>query len=130
MAYSLHGLAHIGMIVRNLDVTEKFYTEHLGFVRSGERVIDAPEGRIEIRFLKNESLVLECIQKPVYDEAHGGGIFVHVAIDVTGIEEIGAHLEEYGVKWVEGLRINSDVGNKSMLFEGPDGEILEINEKL
>ena len=39
-------------------------------------------------------------------------------------------MDDYGVKWVEGLRINADVGNKSMLFEGPDGEILELNEEL
>ena len=49
---------------------------------------------------------------------------------MTGIEELGSYLDQCGVKWVEELRVNSDVGNKSMLFEGPDGEILEINEKI
>lgn len=130
MSHSLHGLAHIGMIVRDREVTAAFYTRHLGFVRAGERTIDTPEGTIHVLFLKNEELVLECIQKPIYNEAHGEGIFVHVAIDVTGIEELGAYLDQCGVKWVEELRVNSDVGNKSMLFEGPDGEILEINEKI
>lgn len=130
MACSLQGLAHIGMLVRDLAVTEAFYTRWLGFVRAGRRTIPTGEGAVQVVFLQNGNLVLECIQRPLYNEAHGEGIFLHVAIDVTGIEEAARTLDKAGVRWVEGLRVNTDVGNKSMLFEGPDGEILELNEKL
>ena len=130
MACSLHGLAHIGMLVRDLAVTEAFYTRWLGFARAGRRTIPTAEGPVQVVFLQNGNLVLECIQRPLYNEAHGEGIFLHVAIDVTGIEEVARTLDEAGVRWVEGLRVNTDVCNKAMLFEGPDGEILELNEKL
>ena len=126
----LHGLAHVGMAVRDLAVTERFYSERRGFCPAGRRAIDTPKGDVKVLFLKNGNLTLECIQYPVYNQAYGPGNFVHAAIAVTDIEAIGQRLDDYGVKWVEGLRINADVGNKSMLFEGPDGEIVELNEEL
>lgn len=123
------GLAHVGMVVRDIMIAEKFYIDQLGFERGASRTICADEGNIEIVFLQKNNLVLECIQPHTYNEMHGDGVFVHIALDVTDIELLKEKLDSYGVKWIEELTVCEELHSKWMLFEGPNGEILEINEK-
>lgn len=120
------GLAHIGMIVKNMEATKKFYTEMLGFTAVEPRQY----GECDVWFIANGNLVIECIHKPVYNENHGEGKFVHVAIKVTeGIEELEQKLLDYGVTWVQKLEINTTYNLKSMLFEGPEGEVIEVSQE-
>ena len=129
----INGLAHIGLVVRSIEETAAFYTTQLGFQRIAGKKIQTPNETIQIAFLRNGNLTIECIEHESFDSQHGDGLIAHIAINVHGIEDVIQRLDRYGVEWVEGLVFQPDLwehGCKSALFKGPSGEILEINESL
>ena len=133
MDYKMDGLAHIGLVVKNTEQTVAFYTQQLGFQKVAEKTIQTENGKLQVTFLRNGNLTLECLEHEVFPQAHGDGLIVHIAINVKNIEKVIEALDAYGVEWVEGLVYQPDLwenGRKSALFKGPSGEILEVNETL
>lgn len=133
MDYKMDGLAHIGLVVKNTEQTVAFYTQQLGFQKVAEKTIQTENGKLQVTFLRNGNLTLECLEHEVFPQAHGDGLIVHIAINVKNIEKVIEALDAYGVDWVEGLVYQPDLwenGCKSALFKGPSGEILEVNETL
>jgi lactoylglutathione lyase len=129
----LEGLAHIGLFVADIEVSKKFYTEMLDFNVIEETSLDGPDGVIKIAFVQNGNLVIEIVQFPKTDKKSDGPVD-HIALRVENIEcvrdlllERGLAFEEKEITHAPGVFSN---GSKWILFRGPDGEHLELNERL
>ncbi len=129
----LEGLAHIGLFVKDLEVTKKFYTEMLDFEIINECTLPDPKGTTKIAFMKSGGLVVEGVQFPEHQK-RTDGVFDHLAIAVEDIEAVRAMLEKRGIVFEEkDITHAPNVmhnGAKWILFRGPDGEHLEITELL
>ena len=101
----MDGLAHIGLVVKNTEQTVAFYTQQLGFQKVAEKTIQTENGKLQVTFLRNGNLTLECLEHEVFPQAHGDGLIVHIAINVKNIEKVIEALDAYGVEWVEGPRL-------------------------
>lgn len=120
------GLGHIGLPVRNLEVSKKFYTEVLGF---SVTCIAPLEGGTTLCFLRNGDCEIELIAKPDY-APRTDGYFEHLCLKVSDIDAAIAHLARHGVQTEGpvGQIPNVYQGVKLAFFRGPDGERLELNE--
>jgi lactoylglutathione lyase len=129
MSAKMEGLAHVGLFIKDVERTVKFYTEILDF-----EVIERTEVEgSKVAFVQNGNLVIEVVQPAVYQQ-RGDGLFDHIALKVKNIEEIKDRLEKKGIEFEEkeiyhAPQVFPD-GSKWILFRGPDNEHLELNEKL
>ena len=117
------GLAHFGLYVENIEVSKKFYTEVLEF----EPVFETSEGT-HLCFLRNGACELELIERP--GQVRPDGHFDHLCLRVDDIAVAAAHLEACGVPMEFAVRDMPQIyrGIKMVMFRGPDGEHLELNE--
>jgi len=129
----LEGLAHIGLFIADIEVSKKFYTEMLDFKLIEEAVLDDPGGAIKMAFVQNGNLVIELVQFPKTPEKSDGPVD-HIALKVENIECVRELLEKRGIVFEEKeITLAPGVfpkGSKWILFRGPDGEHLELNERL
>jgi len=127
------GIAHIGLFVRDLDVSKKFYCEKLDFSVVHENTINVKEGVVKIAFIHAGDCVIELVQLPKYAK-RPDGLFDHIAFKVKNIEEVVIKLRSKGIDFETQEITNAphffNKGNKWILFRGPDQEHLEINEIL
>ena len=125
------GLAHIGLFVEDIERTKKFYRDILEFNTLYECEIDDEGGKTQIAFIGNGSCVIEVV-KFANPKKHPDGTVDHIALQVRNIEAVRDSLLEKGIKFEsEEIVFNSAVfpnGSKWILFRGPDGEHLELNE--
>ena len=120
------GLAHIGIKVRDMDASLKFYTETLGFQLTHKQ----QNGATILAFLNIGTCLLELIQSPVYEERTPGQID-HIAVEVKGIEALVEDLRAKGVPFLaENINLAPGLldGVKNIFFTGPDGERFEFFE--
>ena len=120
------GLAHIGIKVKDIDASIKFYTELLGFELTHKQVF----GSSTLAFLGAGSCLLELIQGSQYEERTPGQVD-HIAVEVKGIEALVAFLKENGVRFLsDEIAVCPDLidGVKNIFFLGPDDERLEFFE--
>ncbi|RGT74977.1 VOC family protein [Mediterraneibacter massiliensis] len=129
---NIKGLAHVGVYVKDIEVSKKFYCDILGFESIFERSEPFQNGQeVKISFLKLEDLLLEMICVPGINYPPDG-YFQHLALRVVDIEQTKKKLEEMGLQMDE-LVYSPETfphGSKWVTFLGPDGEHLEINEIL
>lgn len=129
----LEGLAHIGVFVKDIEVSKKFYTEILDFKVIEETSVDDPGGVIKVVFVQNGNLVLELVQFPKTVKKSDGPVD-HIAMRVENIKGVRDLLEKRGVVFEEKEITHAPgffpKGSKWILFRGPDGEHLELNERL
>lgn len=128
------GLAHIGLYVADIERTKEFYTEKLGFEVYHECVSASPEGDIRVAFARNGDCILELVQLAA-EEKRCDGFFDHVALKVKNIKKVREELEQKGIQFEEkeitfAPHVFPPNGSKWILFRGPDGEHIEINEIL
>ncbi len=125
----IHGSAHIGVFVSDLEVSKKFYRDILDFDIIWECVI----GTDKVAFARTGDLTLELIQPAVMPQREDGKVD-HIALGVKNIEAVHAALKARGVTFeTEDITFCDLVfpnGAKWILFRGPDGERLELNEVL
>ena len=126
MAFEVKGLAHIGVFVKDVEASVKFYRDILGFT-----VTDKADVGSKLVFANAGTCLLELIQPKEYKPRVPGQVD-HIAIEVKGIEEMRAYLEEKGVKVPAevGVMPNLLGGVKNIFFEGPDGERIEFFDYL
>ena len=122
---NITGLQHIGMPVKSIDNTSRFY-EGLGF--SVIHRTATPEG-VPVIFLKLGSCVLECWQD---DNTVGkAGAIDHIALDAVNIDELYADVKNAGypitTNGIESLPF-WEKGIRFFKTEGPDGESIEFCE--
>ena len=120
------GLAHIGIKVRDMAASLKFYTEVLGFEKTGEQMF----GTSHLAFLNIGTCILELIQGAQYEERTAGQVD-HIAVEVKGIETLVEKLKAQGVQFLsDEVNVAPSLldGVKNIFFVGPDGERFEFFE--
>ena len=120
------GLAHIGIKVKDMAASLKFYTEVLGFEKTGEQVF----GTSHLAFLNIGTCILELIQAAQYEERTAGQVD-HIAVEVKGIEALVEKLRAQGVQFLsDEVHVAPGLldGVKNIFFVGPDGERFEFFE--
>lgn len=126
----IKGLAHIGVFVKDLEVSKKFYTETLGFEAPCELTNEADGAKI--CFVRRGDCHLELVEFPEYREK-ADGFVDHIAMLTDDIEgEVNA-LREKGVAFETEEPVFLEKvyrGCRYILFRGPDGEHLELDEML
>lgn len=116
--------AHVGIRVRDLERSKKFYGEILG----GELLSEKKMEGLNLAFYKFGSLELELINKPKFNFV-SHGIIEHIAFRVENFEAEIERLKRAGVKFL--MENPTAFGNSRIIFfEGPDGEHLEFMEEV
>ena len=119
--------AHVGLYIKDIERSKKFYMEILGFECVCEFVNDTDD---KLSFMKSGDLVIELIQHKVWTDRHDG-LFDHIAMLVDDIEETSTKLAAKGIEFEDDIYFETRVfekGVKYQAFRGPDGEHLEIYE--
>ncbi|NLG23788.1 MAG: VOC family protein [Clostridiales bacterium] len=122
------GLAHIGIRVRDMEVSKKFYIDALGF----ELTDECQMGATKLAFLNIGDCKIELIQPADYAERVPGQID-HIAVEVTEIEPLVCRLIEKGVRFDTDQISDAPGllgGVRNIFFSGPDGERIEFFEYL
>ena len=130
----MQGLAHIGVFVADAEASRRYYTEKLGFEDGIRYQMDGDDGPVEIRFVSQGSLVVEFVQDGgAYAEANAASPN-HIAIACKDIDAQIAALREKGVEFETEKPIDlmdfGANGCRFIMFRGPDGERLELQEML
>lgn len=123
----IHKLEHIGIMVKDMNRSIRFYTETLGLQLLGRESIG--EGA-ELGFLAypgSDNIVLELISR-WRDDLPAKGNVDHVAFTVTDIEAEVERLKGLGVEMIDNAPKEMSIcgGVKIAFFYGPDGERLEL----
>ncbi len=129
MGVEVKGVAHVGLYIKDIERSKKFYKEILGFENICE-FISLEENKIA--FMKSGNLIIELIQHKVWMDRKDG-LFDHIAMEVENIEDTSAKLKELGIVFEADIYYDDlvfDKGVKYQAFRGPDGEHLEIYQTL
>jgi len=96
---------HIGIAVKNLDETLKFYTDVLGLECQGTETVE--EQKVRVAFLPLGDTEVELLESTSEDgpiarfiEKNGEGM-QHIAFRVDNIEEAIAHMKEKGMRMID-----------------------------
>lgn len=126
---------HIGIAVKNLEESKKFYTEVLGMTAMGEEVVE--QQKVKVCFIPCGDSEVELLEStspdgPIakYIEKNGEGI-QHVALRVDNIEQALADLKEKGVRLIDETP-RYGAGGASIAFVHPKatgGILLELSER-
>lgn len=131
---SIRGLAHIGVFVKDIEVSKKFYQDILRFECFSEATIGSDDGDVKVAFLRCGSCELELVQFPVAQQRSADGVIAHIALDVDDIDAVQACLENKGIQFETEKPIHLpmifDNGVRYINLAGPDGEVIELNQTL
>lgn len=126
---------HIGIAVKNLDESLKFYTEVLGLKCEGTEVVE--EQKVRVAFLPCGDSELELLESTSPDgpiarfiEKNGEGI-QHIALRVENIESALEYLKEQGVRLID-EKPRYGAGGAKIAFLHPKttkGVLLELSER-
>lgn len=126
-------LAHVGLFVRDIEVSKKFYCEKLDFKVIHENIAEGDKGVTRFAFIQVGDCVIELIQRPQY-ERRQAGVFDHLAFKVKNIEEAIEKLKSRRIDFeTQDVMFAPQLfsrGSKWIMFRGPDNERLELNEIL
>lgn len=96
---------HIGIAVKNLDETIKFYSDVLGLEVQGTEVVE--EQKVKVAFLPIGDTEVELLESTTDDgpiarfiEKNGEGM-QHIAFAVENIEEAIAEMKEKGMRMID-----------------------------
>jgi len=126
---------HIGIAVKNLEETLKFYTEVLGLKLHGTEVVE--EQKVKVAFLPIGDTEVELLEStssegPIakFIEAKGEGI-QHIAFRVKDIEAALAELKEKGIRLID-EKPRYGAGGAKIAFLHPKatyGVLIELCER-
>ncbi|MCR9095080.1 MAG: VOC family protein [bacterium] len=123
------GMNHVGLRVRDLDVTRAFY-EKLGFdFIAGPigpepvAVMLHPSG-VNINFILNATAEASPINLLMDDPAKHTG-FTHVALEITDADEVQRQLETHSIPITEFVEFE---GARFFFVRDPDGNVIEFHE--
>ena len=125
------GLAHIALFTNDLETTVNFY-ECLGGKVTGQADVQKPLGTNHIKIVSMPGFDLEIIEPhDGTDVTATGGLFPHIAIEVSDIDAAIAELKEAGItSFRNGVDKAADLpifgGIRNAFFIGPNGEQLEL----
>lgn len=120
---------HVGVMVKDIDASIKFYTEMIGFELNGR--ITHTNGVIQLAFLgfgnSNETEV-ELIQGyndslPIEGKVH------HFAVTVPDIQAEFDRLKQLNVSFIDQEITTLPNGYRYFFVSGPDGEWIELFQR-
>jgi len=126
---------HIGIAVKNLEETLKFYEDVLGIKCVSQEVVE--EQKVKVAFLPVGDTEVELLESTSEDgpiarfiEKKGEGI-QHIAFKVDNIEEAIKELEEKGVRMID-EQPRYGAGGARIAFLHPkstSGVLIEISQR-
>lgn len=129
----LLGFAHLALKALSLEHTEEFYGK-LGFCKTGEGYLLAPDGKIRVAFLEHQGYVLEIIETDKggsLEEKKQGGRIDHFALEVSDVREALYQAQKAKLPLlnhvIQELPL-MEQGVKYFFVQGPDGERIEFVE--
>ncbi len=130
-------LDHVGIAVKDLDESIKFFKDALGLELI--RVEEVPEEKVRVAMIKAGDVRLELLEATAEDSAiakyiekRGEGIH-HIALRVDNADEVTRKLKNQGVRLVYGKPKVVSKGSRKVNFIHPKsahGILLEIVEVL
>jgi len=120
----LRKIEHVGIQVRDLDRSIKFYTDVLGLaIRRRVRLNETTE----LAFLPVGDSEIELICKSTEYTFAKEGIVHHLTFRVDDVAAVLDHLRHNGVQLIhEQPMFMENLGTRIAFFWGPDGEKLEL----
>lgn len=123
---------HTMLRVKDLDKSLEFYMDHLGMKLL--RKIDFPSGKFTLAFVgyggENSHTVVELTHNWDQEEAYDhGSAFGHLAVGVTGIDEVCSKMEKGGVSIPRPPGPMIHGGPVIAFVEDPDGYKIELIER-
>jgi len=116
-------MAHIGIVVRDIEKSKEFYVKVLGCEVEGSHEDD----RLKFLYLNSGGQTIELLEyKSVYED-RGKGIIDHLAFNVDNLQEAIDRAESFGAVMLFDVPKDAN-GKKIMFFHGPDGERIEFME--
>jgi len=115
-------LNHIGVYVKDLDSSIKFYKDLFGFAV----VNQFTSGEAKIAMLDIGGGLLELVQRPGSPGTPPQGNWSHIALHEPDFDKRVAKLEKMGM---ELRKVTRDNGEKLCFFRDPDGHMVELMEK-
>jgi catechol 2,3-dioxygenase-like lactoylglutathione lyase family enzyme len=129
----ISGLAHVGIFVKDVKTSQKFYEDLLGFKTEWECEFSDPANTYTVAIIRNGDLAIELVQKKKQTPL-GEGPTDHVAMLVDDIEGMIKQLKEKGIKFETEEVVYREVmlanGSKWIFFRGPDNEHIELTQIL
>lgn len=122
------GLAHIGVMVTDMDKSIDFYQNVVGL----ELMNVENMGQTRLAFLKVGSCILELVDV-AGAQARPAGVVDHIAIETKNTKAVAQALKAKGVQFeTEEVSVNEALmgGVANIFFKGPDGERIELFEYL
>lgn len=126
---------HIGIAVKNLDETLKFYTDVLGLEMGGTEVVE--EQKVKVAFLPIGDTEVELLESTSEDgpiakfiEKNGEGV-QHIAFKVDDIEEAIAYMQEKGMRMID-EKPRYGAGGAKIAFVHPKSShrvLVELSER-
>ncbi len=114
-------LDHVGIYVKNLDKSIKFYKEIFGF----SKVNQFTSGEAKIATMDLGGGLLELVQRPGSPGTPPVGNWSHLAIHEPKFDETVAKLD---ARKIEKRLVTMANGNRLCFFNDPDGHTIEIME--
>ena len=117
------GLAHIGVFVKDIELSKVFY-QNLGFTVDREESV----GETKLAFLSAGSCLIELVQKDL--PLREAGPVDHIAFVVNDVDTAIKNAQAKGIEIDESTVCQLSIlgGVKNVFFTGPDGERLEFFE--
>ncbi len=126
---------HIGIAVKNLDETIKFYQDVLGLELNGTEVVE--EQKVKVAFLPVGDTEVELLESTSEDgpiakfiEKNGEGV-QHIAFRVDNIEEAIEYMESKGMKMID-QKPRYGAGGAKIAFVHPKSShrvLVELSER-
>lgn len=140
---SVEYVMHVGVCVRDLERSIRFYRDGLGFQEAGRLEIDGeptatmlqmPELSLRAIYLERDGLRIELLHYPTPGTVGPAEArpmnqpgLTHMAIRVTNLDEAIEAVLKYGGQVIEGTRIfNADFDAHLLYAVDPDGTRLEL----
>ena len=136
LLFAINHLQHIGIPVRDIAVSEMFYSR-LGFANVMQSAFTTADGNGTCIMMKNNAVIIELYQLPAkqMDEIKNrkDGHIDHIAFDVDDIDLAFGQLKKASFQIIEQAPVFLSFWKKGCKYfniTGPDGERLEFNQIL
>ncbi len=126
---------HVGIAVKNLDESLKFFQDVLGLECVGTEVVE--EQKVKCAFMKLGESKLELLESTSDDgpiakfiEKNGEGV-QQLALGVDNVEEAIQHMKDKGIRMID-EKPRYGAGNAKIAFvhpKGAHGILLELTER-